>query len=507
VSGAPWRRAGFGHVERPQADILTSRAAPRDLLWIAVTAFVAAVAGVIAADGNGPVLVLAVSAVLLGCAVATRPEVGLVVGLTLLPVGVYVAAFGGFSLFVWLPFLVIAAVGVLLQSPPVAVGASDLPVAPFMMLVGVGVLSGLASSDPITAATRIVYVAAFGLVAVAITRLLLVRPANHQRLVRAVITSAVIAAAIVCAQFAWALAVGPDAALEGLRGLYSLFGGERAAANSVANWFVPGIGVVRGILPFMAPPSAGQYLMIGFIVAVGLAQHPASSRVVRTPWIRWSIVAIIGLGLLATLSRQAWFGAAIGLLVLARRGSLSKIMPVALLATAVFFLVDVPGTDQSLAHHLIDAGNISEESGAGRVDLWQDSLGRIAEHPIIGVGPGLYGSLNSGGPDAGAYYAHNVFLDSFVELGVLGGIAFLWLFGSLVRRAARNSPTLALPALAAYLAAGLVDDVTYFPRNGFLLAVVAALACVPALTGDGRTGAPDEVPRRLSAAGARRPDS
>lgn len=442
--------------------------------WLVLTGTTAILAGVLTVGPVGPQMLLVAVALLATGAVVARPALGLTATILVLPFGVYVASFGGFSLFVWLPLLLLASTAVLLSArSPHPPGIVQLPTPAFSSFAAIAALSAFASADLATAGTRLVYLLSFGLAAAALVHLLASGRLSVRVLARIVVASGVLAGTFLIGQFLWALSVGPDAALEGLRALYPLFGGERAANTSLGNWYVPNIGVVRAIVPFMAPPSAGQYMMIAFLAAIWLAI--TAPRTASRSRMRWVVVAMLGLALICTFSRQAWLGAGVGLVLIGLRGSFRRVAPAAIAAATVFMFVNVPGTDQTLAGHLIEAGNTSDESSAGRLALWGDALHQVSERPLLGIGPGLYSTLNPFGE--GAYYAHNIFLDVAVEMGVVGALALVWLLVALMRRAARNSPMLALPALGAYVAANLVDDVSYFPRNGFLLAVIAAIAC------------------------------
>ena len=109
----------------------------------------------------------------------------------------------------------------------------------------------------------------------------------------------------------------------------------------------------------------------------------------------------------------------------------------------------------------------------------------IPGHWLLGVGPGLYGTLNPD-PANPVYYAHNVWLDETVELGVAGGLALIAVFLLAMRSAFRRKATLGFSLLAAFIVANLFDDVLYFPRNGILLAAAFAVAAA----GDGLSVGP-----------------
>ncbi|MDA9360588.1 O-antigen ligase family protein [Flavobacteriaceae bacterium] len=84
-------------------------------------------------------------------------------------------------------------------------------------------------------------------------------------------------------------------------------------------------------------------------------------------------------------------------------------------------------------------GNIefTEQSSNGRFKYWSDAFEHIQDHPIIGAGLGnwkiasiSYGKEHVKGYTV-PYHAHNDFIHVFAEVGILGGVAYLSLFGLL----------------------------------------------------------------------------
>ena len=79
----------------------------------------------------------------------------------------------------------------------------------------------------------------------------------------------------------------------------------------------------------------------------------------------------------------------------------------------------------------------TEKSSNGRFQYWSDAFEHIQDHPIIGAGLGnwkiasiSYGKEHVKGYTV-PYHAHNDFIHIFAEVGVLGGVAYLTLFGLL----------------------------------------------------------------------------
>lgn len=145
------------------------------------------------------------------------------------------------------------------------------------------------------------------------------------------------------------------------------------------------------------------------------------------------------LGLLLSLSRAGWIG----------------------LAAAVFFFAIFSGN--KLARQLIFAGAIAiilivaavpnlryrlilpflgEKSAVSRLSLWHTGWKGISESPIVGLGldgfSNNWSKLNTD-PNLDSHnFPHNVFLDMWVDLGLLGLLSFVWICGLYLYRGFRS---------------------------------------------------------------------
>jgi O-antigen ligase len=109
-----------------------------------------------------------------------------------------------------------------------------------------------------------------------------------------------------------------------------------------------------------------------------------------------------------------------------------------------------------------------------RLPIWRAAVHMIRDHPVTGIG------LNSFASDLKVYapgvrethtHPHNVFLNFWVVLGVLGLLAYAWVLVQFARAVARGLPRplyVGLAgALAAIIAHGLVDTTIW--RNDLAL--------------------------------------
>ena len=122
-----------------------------------------------------------------------------------------------------------------------------------------------------------------------------------------------------------------------------------------------------------------------------------------------------------------------------------------------------------------------------RVELWRSSLALVREHPWFGVGPGNFQAayrtryvLPSAWQEFELDHPHNVYLDHWTRLGLLGLLAGaavqIAFWRQIRRRPKRDALALGLAGgMAALLAHGLVDNTIFFPDLAPALFLILAL--------------------------------
>ena len=240
---------------------------------------------------------------------------------------------------------------------------------------------------------------------------------------------------------------------------------------------------------FVEPNQMGTFSAVGALVAVGLALGGA------TRLIRWlAIAGGIGClaGMLFTLSRGAWIGFTMGVVVLlfsvpaARRALLGLAVPV--IVVAVAFGAFAPSNPQvQVVGERIKSITGERNPYDNRPAIWAEAIRLTNEKPLLGHGPGSYAVVSvlatSESRPTFAEHAHNVLLTFAVEEG-LPAVALLLAFtahlallisraGRRYRDARRHRDAALLAGLAAALVAvagqGLVD---YTLRNAVVLTSV-----------------------------------
>ncbi len=408
---------------------------------------------------------------IIAAAAPERTALGLIVAL---PFMFYPATVGGFSLFLAIPTFGFTGLMLMTRQRSSLHGMRGVfPVATFAVVVAIGIYTSAASVDLATSFSRLLYLFLFGWFAWSLGTALFAGRLSREQVARAVVWSGAIAALAVLIQFLVQFGEGKESVIDWLRSVQATFAGERAANISTINWVVNDFGLLRGIFPFMSPPMAGQYLMLCLVSAFWLRRErrdptPAGSA------LQLALIVLITAALLVTFSRQAWIGALVGVIALGIKRRPVWMFAVIAEMFLIFTVVPIPGGHGSFGDYLLTASDTSTTSSGTRVALWSQAIDLLPNHLLLGVGPGLYGTLNPD-PANPVYYAHNVFLDELVELGALGGLAFIAVFALGLRSAFKRSATLAFAMLTAYVVANLFDDVLFTPRNGLLLAVAFAL--------------------------------
>lgn len=263
---------------------------------------------------------------------------------------------------------------------------------------------------------------------------------------------------------------------------------------------------VRVFSVFLNPNPYSEYLLFYIALALALALTEK-----RAPRVVAGVLLVLACGTLGmTYTRGSWIGliagGLVGMLLLDFRAL------TAFLAACVVALLAIPG---ALTRFL--SGLSVGDSTQSRVSLWRLALYMIAKSPVIGVGIGGYPAAieaevavhpeMAAGLDA--LKPHNSFLLLAAEIGVIGGIAFIWLvwracrigfvIGELARGDARLRAENACYTLGtvAFAVSALTNNSFQNPRAAVFFWIIlgiqfgAASKVMPRTAGESATGAPD----------------
>ena len=309
--------------------------------------------------------------------------------------------------------------------------------------------------------------------------------------------------------------------------------GQGARWRIVAGWALGGVGVAlvglvqyalgrnvvvaEGGLPrlqsvYFSPNNVGLYLgrIWPLLVAVALWGRRKSRRALYA-----LALAPVTLALVLSFSRGALLlGLPAALLVMGwRAGGRVRWAAVALVVIGALLLIPFLRLPRFAAMFDVEQG-----STFFRLELWRSSLTMIREHPWLGVGPGNFLAayrtryiLPGAWQEPELEHPHNVYLDHWTRLGVLGllaGVAVEVMFWRALWRALSQCSQFALPRLsraqsprqrraiasrcawapgvsvlplglagsmAVLLAHGLVDNTMFFPDLALVYFLTLAL--------------------------------
>ncbi|MDQ6670774.1 MAG: O-antigen ligase family protein [Chloroflexota bacterium] len=232
-------------------------------------------------------------------------------------------------------------------------------------------------------------------------------------------------------------------------------------------------------------PSANHLaLMLGrawpFLVAGALA---------GARWL-WLPTGLVGLALLMTFSTGGWLGGVAGVLVvviaLGHRRLGLRLGGVAALALVLISVLAIAGV-------LPERLNPLRQTGGFRLDLWLSSLDMLRDHAGLGIGLDNFAYLyqqvylrEGAAAEPNLSHPHNWVLHVWLELGLLGLIAFVWLvvrFGQQARAALSASPSArwlvagACGSMADLLVHGCIDNSYFLVDLAFVFWLTLALVC------------------------------
>lgn len=256
------------------------------------------------------------------------------------------------------------------------------------------------------------------------------------------------------------------------------------------------VAVVAVLQPLVAPQTLWEGVrataFYPFPNAVGLFLAPILVLVAgmksagRTTWLRVAAVVLMFGALVAAQSEGAVIGAASGLLALLWLQPKTRMVAVAIVLLGGVGLAFAPAPLRSAIQEKL---LLRDWSGTVRRITWGETLTMLRDRPLTGAGLAGYPVAMRGYHEATAIeifqYPHQIALNVWSELGLLGLAAFVWILGTFFRLASRaesrRERQAAIAAMVALLVHGLVD-VPYFKNDlAFLFWIIVALGAGGAL--------------------------
>ncbi|MEK9165417.1 MAG: O-antigen ligase family protein [Patescibacteria group bacterium] len=225
---------------------------------------------------------------------------------------------------------------------------------------------------------------------------------------------------------------------------------------------------------FNSPNYAAMYLVpMTILIAGSFAGRPKFGRVYFSVWLAFSLAAIF-----LTKSFGGWFGLLGGILFLVF--FLSKIT---FKKTAVFGVCLIIATLMMFYFHQKSAAHYNlfwqANSLKTRREVWSNSLMMLKQNPILGIGladfeTDYYNFIirlpeNKQPIEHQVPRPHNIFLNFWLETGLIGLAAFLWIILIFFQQTFKSSGALPVgAAMTALLLHGLIDT-PYFKNDLSLL--------------------------------------
>ena len=141
--------------------------------------------------------------------------------------------------------------------------------------------------------------------------------------------------------------------------------------------------------------------------------------------------------LLMTYSRSGWVSFALAAVVFLALWD-KRLLPLVVVAA----FAALPLLPQSVFNRILTIGSTADSSNMYRIYIWTSVLQMLGTYGLtgIGLGPGNFIPLYAGYslPEASvAYHSHMLYLEVWLEMGLLGIVSFLFMYLGIIRRAIR----------------------------------------------------------------------
>ena len=242
----------------------------------------------------------------------------------------------------------------------------------------------------------------------------------------------------------------------------------------------------RAIGTFPSPNIFGGYLIIIFFLALPILFERVSPKAdgSRTKYLilldsarRILPLLIILSALFLTKSLGAWLSLIAGLIILFLLSYKSiKHKKLILFCALMAIFIAITLILITRRERLLNLDN-PQNSITQRLNYWRTAIAIIKDHPFFGVGPGNFQEVflkYKIGLSTNTRYAHNIFLHTWAETGLLGLIALIYLISAFFIKAKSKSRYIFLAGLA-FLFCNLIDNAYFIPEAGFLWWILLAV--------------------------------
>ncbi len=200
----------------------------------------------------------------------------------------------------------------------------------------------------------------------------------------------------------------------------------------------------------------------------------------------WGVVILLALVALAmSYSRSCYIAFALTVLIFIALYDWRWLLPL-----GIFAIFCIPLLPETVLNRILTIGSMSDSSNATRIYIWDGVFAMMREHGItgIGLGPKAFGELYP--PFAHdfarkAVHSHMLYMEMFVELGLIGGISFLVFMFSCIKKALatynhtnqllRNIIIAGIASLGGISFVAAVEYIWFYPRVMFIFWIVLGI--------------------------------
>ena len=277
---------------------------------------------------------------------------------------------------------------------------------------------------------------------------------------------------------------------------------DEAARRRIGQWLVAGFGLSLALVvveimldyPLLRLSGAAEagneavWLNRGAVVLALIAWPVAALLRARgLGWTALALPAALGVASLFLESAAATLGLAAGVVAVLLAPCHRKAGLAVTLGASVLAFVAMPFAAREMHDHGWHRADWLAASAQHRIEIWEFSVQRIAEKPLLGWGfdgsrhmESLYPDPGDTGRVVAALHPHSAPLQIMLELGAVGAVialALLWLIARRLDGATGRTRPFGQALFVATLAIGAVAHGTW--QNWWLALVVSAALLVP----------------------------
>ncbi len=230
------------------------------------------------------------------------------------------------------------------------------------------------------------------------------------------------------------------------------------------------------------PNNYAEFIVLAFPVSLVFCANIVDRR-----WKTLSLASLVipVVALLMTYSRSGWVSFALAAVVFLALYD-KRLLPLVVVAG----VMALPVLPDSIFNRILTIGNTADSSNAYRLYIWTSALHMIRDFGLAGIGLGpmnftpIYAEYCN--PNAAvAQHSHMLYLEVWLEMGLLGIVSFLAMYLGVLRRGIRTAkkadPLLryvliaCISSLVGVSFVGAAEYIWFYPRVMFMFFIVIGL--------------------------------